>query len=155
MKNRKRKQNFVDSHVQGALIRRIIIHWALFFGITILLIAAMNALGSDPSLSMSERIWNGGSGGASTLLLFALVTLCLFPAFILDTIRFSNRFVGPITRVRRSLRELGDTGQTERIKFRDNDFWAEMAREFNTVADLVEQKSTVANTTQTQEGIEA
>ena len=136
MKKRNRKQSFVDSHVQGALIRRILMHWLLFFGITVMLIAAMNALGADPSLSLTDRIMTGGSG---TMVLFAVVMLCLFPAFALDTIRFSNRFVGPITRVRRCLRELGTTGETERIKFRDNDFWAEMAKEFNTVADRVQR----------------
>jgi len=64
--------------------------------------------------------------------------LALFPAFMLDTIRFSNRFVGPIARVRRHLRQLGE-GNTERCSFRDNDFWSELANEFNSVAERVEQ----------------
>lgn len=150
MKKRNRKQTFVDSHVQGALIRRILVHWLLFFGITAMLIVAMNALGADPSLSLVERITSGGSGN---MFLFALVMLCLFPAFALDTIRFSNRFVGPITRVRRCLRELGTTGETERITFRDNDFWAEMAKEFNAVADRV-RNAEQGNTTESEENKE-
>ena len=67
-----------------------------------------------------------------------IVMLALFPAFMLDTIRFSNRFVGPIARVRRHLRQLG-AGNTERCQFRNNDFWAELAEEYNVVADRVER----------------
>ena len=81
--------------------------------------------------------------------------LCLFPAFALDTVRFSNRFVGPITRVRRCLRELGTTGETERITFRDDDFWAEMAEEFNAVTDRLKRaeqgETTVTTETKTAE----
>ena len=152
MSKRNRNQKFIDSHVQGALIRRILFHWFVFFGVSILLIGAMNTLGADPSLSFTERLMTGGSG---TLFLFAIVMLCLFPAFALDTIRFSNRFVGPITRVRRCLRELGTTGDTERITFRDNDFWAEMAKEFNAVTDRLKRaeqgKTTVTKEPETTE----
>lgn len=152
MSKRNRKQTIVDSHVQGALIKRILIHWVVFFGVTIMLVAAMNTLGSDPSLSFAERAMSGSSG---TLFLFAIVMLCLFPAFALDTIRFSNRFVGPITRVRRCLRELGTTGETERITFRDNDFWVEMAKEFNAVTDRLKRaeqgETTVTTETKTAE----
>ena len=66
-----------------------------------------------------------------------VILLALFPAFMLDTIRFSNRFVGPIARLRRHLRQLGN-GETDRCQFRENDYWAEMAGEFNDVAVLVE-----------------
>jgi len=30
-KRRQRKQNFIDGHVQGALLRRIVFHWVAFF----------------------------------------------------------------------------------------------------------------------------
>ena len=129
----KRKQTFVDSHVQGRLVRRIMLHWCIFFAITCVLFAVMNALGGDPSLSLWERVW----GDTSTMVMAGLVILCLFPAFALDTVRFSNRFVGPVSRLRSSLRELGETGNAEKIKFRGNDFWTEMADAFNQVADRV------------------
>ena len=64
-----------------------------------------------------------------------LVLLALLPAFMLDTIRFSNRFVGPILRLRRHLRELGNDMNTEPCAFRDNDFWRGMANDFNTLID--------------------
>ena len=68
-----------------------------------------------------------------------IVMLCLLPAFMLDTIRFSNRFVGPIARVRRHLRQLA-TGNTEKCFFRGDDFWSELAEEYNAVAETVEKQ---------------
>ena len=133
-----RKKTFVDSHVQGRLIRRILIHWCIFFTVTCVLFAVMNALGGDPSLSIWERV----VGDTSSMIMAGLVILCLFPAFAMDTVRFSNRFVGPISRLRASMRELGESGTTEKIKFRGDDFWTEMADSFNNVVDRVESGQT-------------
>jgi len=76
----------------------------------------------------------------SDFTLVGLILICIFPAFLLDTIRFSNRFVGPVGRLRRYLRQLGNDHNTERLSFRGGDFWSEMAEEFNTVAVLVEDQ---------------
>lgn len=134
MSDTKRTQNFIDTHVQGALVRRILMHWCIFFFVTCMLVAVLNGLAGDPSLPFAEKLW----GESGTLGLVAISMLVLFPAFALDTIRFSNRFVGPISRLRRSLRELSENKTAKRIQFRGNDFWAEMADEFNDVVELVE-----------------
>lgn len=131
--NRKRKQKYVDTHVQGALLRRILMHWVVFFFVAVLTLALMMALVGDPSLGMLDRV----SSQSGQFMLLGLVMVALLPVFMLDTTRFSNRFVGPIGRLRRQLRELGTDQTTEVCSFRDNDFWAGMAEEFNTVADLV------------------
>ncbi len=131
--NRQRKQKYVDTHVQGALLRRIFVHWVVFFFVAGMTLALMMALVGDPAMGMIERI--STQSGQFTLL--ALVMLALLPVFMLDTTRFSNRFVGPIGRLRKQLRELGTEHETEPCTFRDNDFWAGMAEEFNAVADLV------------------
>ena len=132
MSVKQRKQYYIDSNVQGALLRRICIHWALFFFVAALAIIGLQALLGDPQKSISERI----EFETSEFMFMGIVMISLFPAFMLDTIRFSNRFVGPIARLRRLLRDL-KTGKTAHCSFRDNDFWSEMALEFNEVADLV------------------
>ncbi len=132
MSLKQRKQNYIDSHVQGALLRRICVHWGLFFFVTALAIISLQALLGDPEKSISERV----QFETGEFLFMGIVMLSLFPAFMLDTIRFSNRFVGPIARLRRVLRDLKN-GKTDHCSFRDNDFWNEMADEFNQVADLV------------------
>ena len=131
---KQRKQNYIDGHVQGALLRRICFHWVAFFVVTLVSIILLQALLGDPSLSLFQRMRNE----FAEFTFMGIVMLALFPAFMLDTIRFSNRFVGPIARVRRHLRQLG-AGNTERCQFRNNDFWAVLAEEYNVVADRVER----------------
>jgi hypothetical protein len=137
MSRAKRKQNYVDSHVQGALLRRICIHWVIFFGVAAVSIIMLQSLLGDPSQTLAQRI----QVEVGEFMLIGIVMLSLFPAFLLDTIRFSNRFVGPITRLRRFLRDLKN-GKTEKCAFRGSDFWNEMATEFNDIAAMVENQRT-------------
>ncbi len=134
--NRKRKQKYVDTHVQGALLRRILMHWIVFFLVAVMTLALMVALVGDPSMVMLDRI----KSQTGQFMLLGLVMVALLPVFMLDTTRFSNRFVGPIGRLRRHLRELGNDQNTEACSFRDSDFWSGMAEEFNAVASLVESQ---------------
>lgn len=132
MSRSKRKQNYVDSHVQGALLRRICAHWLVFFFVTGFAVILLQTLLGDPSKSLSERL----SLETGEFMFMGMVMISLFPAFLLDTIRFSNRFVGPIARIRRYLRQLRQ-GDTSHCSFRDNDFYAVLAEEYNAVADMV------------------
>jgi hypothetical protein len=138
--NAQRKQNYVDAHVQGALLRRICIHWVVFFVVTALAIIGIQVLMGDPAMTITERI----QVEFKEFVFMGIVMLSLFPAFMLDTIRFSNRFVGPIARLRRCLRDLSN-GKTQKCAFRDNDFWSGMAGEFNDVADLVAAQQSEIN----------
>ncbi len=124
-----RKKNFVDGKVQGGLVRRIMCHWLCFFGITAFLFVVMQTMLGDPEMSMAESL----ATGVREYALLALIILAVLPAFALDTIRFSNRFVGPVFRLRRALRELGEHGTTDTLQFRDNDFWQEIAGDLNKV----------------------
>ena len=62
----------------------------------------------------------------------------LLPLVILDMIRLSNRFTGPLLRLRRSMRELARGEHVEPIEFRDGDYWQEFANEFNVLAARVQ-----------------
>ena len=95
----------------------------------------LQAMLGDPAYSLADRL----KSEMGEFVFMGVILLALFPAFMLDTIRFSNRFVGPIARLRRHLRQLGN-GETDRCKFRENDYWAEMAGEFNEVAEMVEKQ---------------
>ena len=132
----KRKQNFVDSSVQGALLRRIFFHWCTFFFVALVAIVLMQTLLGDPAKTVVERI----KFELGEFVIIGMILLALFPAFMLDTIRFSNRFVGPIVRLRRHIRELGSQNNTDHCTFRDTDFWTEVAVEYNCVADLVKSQ---------------
>jgi hypothetical protein len=133
-----RKQNYVDSSVQGALLKRIILHWFMYFVVAGLAIVMLQAMLSGPQGDpLSVRIMQ--EIGEFTLV--GLILICIFPAFLLDTVRFSNRFVGPVGRLRSYLRKLGQDGNTEPLSFRGNDFWAEMSDEYNLVAQRFEEQA--------------
>ncbi len=122
-----RRQKYIDSHVQGALCKRIFMHWCVFFVVSMLAIGGIQVLLGNPGESLVQRI----SEQFGQLFFFALVLASLLPAFMLDTVRFSNRFVGPFARLRRGMRELAEFDKSEKIHFRDNDFWSAAAAEFN------------------------
>ena len=60
------------------------------------------------------------------------------PMVVADVIRVSNRFAGPLVRLRRSMRALARGEHVEPIHFRKGDFWQEFAEEFNAVAARVQ-----------------
>ena len=137
MAKKMRRQHWVDSRVQGTLVRRILMHWCAFFIVTLMCVSVMQLLLGDPNKTIVERVMSPSSG----LMLIGVVMIALFPAFALDTIRFSNRFVGPVARLRRYMRELTAGEKVATLAFRDNDFWSEVADEFNQVVELVEEQA--------------
>lgn len=122
-----RRQKYIDSHVQGALCKRIFMHWCIFFVVSMLAIGGIQVLLGNPGEPLVQRI----SEQFGQLFFFAIVLASLLPAFMLDTVRFSNRFVGPFARLRRGMRELAEFDKSEKINFRNNDFWTAAANEFN------------------------
>ncbi len=61
----------------------------------------------------------------------AIVCLSLLPWFVHDSLKLSNRFAGPITRLSTAIRLLRDSSDVAPVKFRKGDFWCEVASEFN------------------------
>jgi nitrate/nitrite-specific signal transduction histidine kinase len=57
------------------------------------------------------------------------------PATLLDFLRLSHRWVGPIYRLRTSLQALNPGEAVKPLAFRDGDFWQELAGDFNQMAD--------------------
>ena len=52
--------------------------------------------------------------------------------------RVTNRFAGPIFRLRRSMRELADGEHVEPVHLRKGDYWQDVADQFNRVIQRVE-----------------
>ena len=64
-----------------------------------------------------------------------LVGACLIPVFVNDTIRLSHRFVGPLLRIRGTMRKAGAGEYAAPVTLRPNDFWHEFADDFNVMLD--------------------
>jgi hypothetical protein len=127
-----RKHLFVDFKVQGALVARVVLYWLVcLIGITLMLLCWRIVTGPARMFyTHFDDMWfhYGPALIASFLLL---------PLVVIDVIRLSNRFVGPMLRLRRSMRQLVRGEDVEPIKFRDNDFWQDFAADFNTLLSQV------------------
>jgi hypothetical protein len=132
MKNR-RKRSFVDAAVQWGLVVRIILYWIVFMfdsAATLVLWRLVTSPMRDFNTHL-EEIW---CDYAPVL----LVSFLLLPMGIVDIVRFSNRFVGPLLRLRRSMRRLAHGEYVAPIRFRNTDYWQEFADEFNAVLARVQ-----------------
>ena len=70
-----------------------------------------------------------------------MASLLLLPGVIFDLVRLSNRFAGPMFRLRRSMHDLAQGKPVDAVHFRHGDFWQEFADDFNTIAAGQEQRT--------------
>ena len=125
-----RKRLYVDTPVQGSLVRQLIIHWALACGLIVLYVFTMQAFSNGFELSFQEnlsQVWDRYG-------VLGLVLLVLSPVFIYDAVRLSNRFAGPMVSFRSALHKLASGEDQEPISFRQNDFWKDLSRDLNQIA---------------------
>ena len=129
-----RKRFLVDYRVQGALVVRVVLYWlTCLLTVILLLLGWRMAAGPVRPLNVQLReLW-------SLFEPVAVASLLLLPVVIFDLLRVSNRFAGPMFRLRRSLHELAQGKPVATVQFRQSDFWQEFADDFNTVAAKTEQ----------------
>jgi hypothetical protein len=121
-----RKKTFVDPKVQGALVRRLVLHWFAFIAVAALVAFCLQVLSNPfkPIRAHAQDVWLTHGP-------FLLVMAFMLPVFIVDTIKLSHRFAGPIYRLRQTIRSLAKGGAYTPMKFRDVDFWQGLAEDFN------------------------
>lgn len=122
----RRTKHFIDANVQGSLARRIIFHWLAFLTVAFLVSFILQVL-SNPfrplSAHMQDLWFTQGP--------FLLVIVFLLPVFVMDTVKLSHRFVGPIFSLRRAIREVAAGEAPRKLKFRRRDFWKDLAEDYN------------------------
>lgn len=126
----KRGRVYIDFPVQGALARRIVLHWCVFFVLSLISLLALELFLGDPELSLAghlEVLWGKYA-------FFVILMVFILPTFVYDSMKLSNRFVGPVMRLRESIRNLAQGEKVGELKFRENDFWRELSDDFNVVA---------------------
>jgi hypothetical protein len=125
-----RKRHFVDRAVQGSILLRLVAHWALFLVAAGVLLYFIELVAGDPR----DAARNALARHRPTV----LAVLVLAPIFLRDLCKLTNRFAGPMVRLRRAMRDLAEGRDVAPIKFRDGDFWKDLADEFNRVLQRVE-----------------
>jgi hypothetical protein len=83
-----------------------------------------------------------------------VASFLLLPLVVIDIIRISHRFAGPLVRMRAAMRSLARNERVAPISFREDDFWLEFAQDFNAVAARL-QRDLPAAGRPSQQGDEA
>ena len=134
MLRNQRKKCFVDRQVQGPLVRRSVVYIFLVLILVSLLSAICFTVMEGPLIGaqLTERMWArlGPAWVASILLI---------PIVVIDCIRLSNRFAGPMLRLRRAMKDFASGKDVPMIRLRKGDFWHDFAEDFNQM--LLERKA--------------
>jgi hypothetical protein len=123
-----RKRLFVDFRLQGTIAARVVLYWLGCQFLTAVLLFGFKAV-------------TGGENIAEDMAVFyrcALFgTLGFLPLAVIDMVRLSHRFAGPMLRFRRAMHDLGCGKHVAPLRFRDGDFWQDLATDFNAVLERV------------------
>ena len=133
MGDAKRKKLFVDRDVQGGLLQRLLVYW----------VSCMLFVTLPPAILLSfyqptrhllqhylDTVWQHWP------VLVALTAI--LPFFFFDAIRFSHRFAGPISRVRREMAAYARGEDAFPLEFRRGDFWRDLIDQINALVERVE-----------------
>ena len=137
MKRHARRQIMIDQPVQGTLTARVAVYWGGSLCSSLLFASCWNAW--QPPMAFSA-IWGMpvsslvGMGGA----------LLVLPLAIIDMIRVSNRFVGPVHSLRNQMKRLSLGDQVERLHLREGDFWHDLIRQFNRLQSSIQPSTEVS-----------
>jgi hypothetical protein len=121
-----RQQVLIDKSVQGVLVGRVVLYWIcglLYVGIG----TACFQLNQNPDWTMQEH----ASALFSQVWPWLPTAILVLPLAIYDVIRLSNLFAGPIYRLRRHFKLLSENIAAEPLKFRTDDYWADIPGAIN------------------------
>ncbi|QDT13306.1 hypothetical protein [Planctomycetes bacterium K23_9] len=127
----KRTKSMVDPEVQGGILRKIAIHWVLFFVCNAIALMIWIRLFEQPDVAWGQTF----ADTMRRFLPFFVITAALIPAFVLDTLKLTNRFAGPIMRLRGALADAKAGREVKPLHFRGSDFWQSIATDFNALVD--------------------
>lgn len=130
----KRRQLFVDRTVQGGMILRCLLYWLTCLATTFVLLFFWSLLTGPARLGWMtiDQLWfQYGPAFVASML--------LFPLILWDLLKMSNRFTGPMLRVRRELKRLARGEHVNPLFFRRGDCWRDMADDFNRVLSRVKE----------------
>jgi hypothetical protein len=131
----RRRKLLVEPHFQYTLAVRVVSYWC-FWMLSLALLLFCWRVSTGPRMPAAGHI----------RMLFlqlgppCLASFILVPILVIDTLRLTNRLVGPLVRLRDGMRRLTRGEHVAPIAFRTGDFMDELATEFNKLAELAERK---------------
>lgn len=148
MSTNNRGKLLIDNQVQLTLIRRIMLHWVAFMALFLTIVFAIDFFIREPGVTITESLSLTVQKNGLVLILM----VAMMPSFLLDTVKLSHRFAGPISRLKSGLSDLAEGREVQQINLRKNDFWGELASDFNRVAVRLNLASSQDDQSQVSEG---
>lgn len=132
-----RKRYFIDPAVQAGLMKRLVVYiGASMIFLTLPLAFAKTVM--HPEIMFTEHVLTVYATHWPILLMM----VAFLPFALNDAVRFSNRFAGPIYRLRCELKRFENSQPMNRIKFRKRDFWHDLAESMNRVSTRISELET-------------
>jgi hypothetical protein len=136
----RRKRLWIDAHVQGSLIRRVVIYWLACVGTVELLTLSWQIITGPEQPTYFDYFLEYDWRSACVRLMISAAVLA---PIILDMLRLSNRFAGPVYRMQRALRQIADGAPITRVTLRKNDYWHGFADELNAALDRLSDQPAI------------
>jgi hypothetical protein len=134
-----RKRVFVDFRVQGALLLRIVFYWFCGLFVASLFLVYLKIISGAADPLRFDLLWEEHRS-------VVLASLMILPAILYDMAVMSNRFVGPLYRIRRSINALAAGERISPVHFRKKEYWQDLAADINALGEYIQrlQKQAVA-----------
>jgi len=132
---KRRHRMIADRKLQGALLAHTMIYWFYcLFSVTLIAVCwIIFTKQPESSSELFTQLWlNCGPALLGSVLLLPLV--------LLDCVRLSSRFAGPMVRMQRIMRQLAAGETPPAITLRPGDYWSEFAENINVVMERLRQQ---------------
>ena len=130
-----RRQLLVNGPIQGALITRVVLYWLMSMAIQAMLILFLSS-----GTGSGDELYQRGQQFWWQMQLVVVSSLFTLPLLVLDVVKLSHRWVGPIYRLRLAMQALAHEDKVPPLTFRAGDYWKELADDFNIAAERINRK---------------
>jgi hypothetical protein len=138
MSKHQRKRVYIDRDLQGGLVWMAARYWAISLAVVGMLTVVgwvFVAPGIAELVESPERL----RALLSCLVVALVASGAMLPIVLLDMVKFSHRFAGPMVRLRDSMRRSAAGEHVEPIRFRDGDYWQDLADAFNAMQARIDR----------------
>ena len=133
----RRKKKFVDRKIQGRLLLGIAAHWLLYFMLIMSAIPMWHVLTVSGFSQPLTKILADSWGSMTPVFLFLAAVL---PIFIWETVQIQQPIRGPHLSTTQHDPKHNAGEEVRPIRFREDDFWHDLADDFNTMMKRLKQR---------------
>jgi signal transduction histidine kinase len=133
MTQNRRQRLLVDRKVQGMLLTRVTTYWltaVVAIGLMVGLHVVMESAHASVNVIANRALLHFGPA--------LLAAVLLLPIMLLDCLRATSKFAGPVHRLRQEMENLADGKPAEKLYLRKDDLYADLADQFNRLVDRVQ-----------------